>query len=371
MEQYERIDTVVIGGGQAGLAVGRELQKRDRDFVILDACPRVGDAWRRRWDSLVMFTTARYCGLPGLRFPKRASSCPTKDEMADYLESYAKHFNLPLRTSTRVAHLGRHGSQFVVTTTDGVTIEANNVVVAMSNHQQPHPPAFASRLDPRIVQVHSFDYRNLAQLAKGKVLVVGVGNSGADIALEVAREHPTVLAGKESGHIPPRIDTFVARNIVVRFVRFLFHHVFTVRTPIGRKVRPHFQDEAAPLIRVKPKDFVRADIQRVGRIVDVRDGLPVTDTGEALEVENVIWCTGLRPGFSWIDLPVLGARQEPHHDRGIVESEPGLYFVGLEFLYALSSATIIGVARDAKRVVKHLCAHRPAEMVPEGAAAAS
>jgi putative flavoprotein involved in K+ transport len=371
MAQYERIDTVVIGGGQAGLAVGRELQKRGRDFVILDAYPRVGDAWRRRWDSLVMFTTARYCGLPGMRFPKRASSCPTKDEMADYLESYAQRFDLPVRSNTRVAHLGRLGETFQVTTADGSTITASNVIVAMSNHQQPHPPKFASKLDPRIVQMHSFEYKNLGQLVEGPVLIVGVGNSGADIAIEVARAHPTVLAGKESGHIPPRIEGFIARNVVVRFVRFLFHHVFTVRTPIGRKVRPHFQEEAAPLIRVKPKDFDRAGIRRVSRIVRVRDGLPVTEDGEALNVANVIWCTGLRPGFSWIDLPVLGARQEPDHDRGIVPEEPGLYFVGLEFLYALSSATIIGVARDAKRVVKHLCAHRPAMSMTEPVAAAS
>jgi putative flavoprotein involved in K+ transport len=371
MPEYEYIDTVVIGGGQAGLAVGRELQKRNREFVILDAHPRVGDAWRTRWDSLVMFTTARYCGLPGMRFPKRASSCPTKDEMADYLEAYAGRFNLPVRTNTRVAHLGRKGDGFTITTTDGATIDASNVVVAMSNHQQPHPPVFASKLDSRIVQMHSFEYKNLSQLVPGPVLIVGVGNSGADIAIEVAREHSTVLAGKESGHIPPRIEGFIARNVVVRLVRFVFHHVFTVRTPIGRKVRPHFQEEAAPLIRVKPKDFDRAGIRRVGRIVDVRGGLPVSETGEALDVANVIWCTGLRPGFSWIDLPVLGPRQEPQHERGVVDSEPGLYFVGLEFLYALSSATIIGVARDAKRAVKHLCSHRPAAKMTERVAAAS
>ncbi len=130
--------------------------------------------------------------------------------------------------------------------------------------------------------------------------------------------------------------------------------MLTVRTPIGRKARPHFLTSATPLIRVKPKDLVAAGITRVGRIVDVRDGLPVTEEGETVDVANVIWCTGFRPGFSWIDLPVLGDRQEPQHERGVLPQEPGLYFVGLEFIYAATSATITGVARDARRVVKHL-----------------
>jgi putative flavoprotein involved in K+ transport len=137
-------------------------------------------------------------------------------------------------------------------------------------------------------------------------------------------------------------------------VRFVGHHVLSVRTPVGRKVRPHFLVSAAPLVRVKPKDFIPAGITRVGRIIDARDGLPVTEDGETLDVANIIWCTGYRPGFSWIDLPVIGDRQEPQHERGVLRQEPGLSFVGLEFIYSATSATITGVARDARRVVKHL-----------------
>ena len=158
--------------------------------------------------------------------------------------------------------------------------------------------------------------------------------------------------------IPFRIEPFFGRNVLQRLVRFVGHHVLTLRTPIGRKLRPKFLNQATPLIRVKPSDLVDAGITRVGRIVGVRDGLPVTDDGQTIDVANVIWCTGFRPGFSWIDLPVFGDRQEPKQDRGIVASEPGLYFIGLEFTYAASSATITGVPRDARRVVKHLVARR-------------
>ena len=361
----EFFDTVIIGGGQAGLAMGHELAKSGQRFVILDAHPRVGDAWRQRWDSLVMFTPARYCGLPGMRFPARGSHAPTKDEMADYLEAYAARFALPVRTSTRVDGLSRRGERFVVTA-GSERFEAGNVVVAMANFQEPKVPPFAAELDPSIRQLHSFEYRNPAQLADGAVLVVGVGNSGAEIALELAKERPTWLAGKEAGHVPFHIDTFAGRNIGIRTVRFVGHHVLTLRNPAGRKVRPFFLTRATPLIRTKPKDLVAAGVTRVQRIGSVENGLPVTADGQVLDVANVIWSTGWRPGFSWIDLPVLGDRQEPVHERGIVAQEPGLYFIGLEFLFSASSATVNGVGRDARRVAKQIEA-RPHATQPAAA----
>jgi putative flavoprotein involved in K+ transport len=361
--ETETVDTVVIGGGQAGLAVGHELARHHRPFVIVDAHDRVGDAWRQRWDSLRLFTPARFDGLPGLPFPAGRADFISKDQMAEYLEEYARHFDLPVRTGTRVRRLGRAGDQFVVETSEGV-IHADNVVVAMSGYQQPKVPRFATELDPRIVQLHSLDYRNPSQLAPGKVLVVGVGNSGADIALEVAQTHNTSLAGQEVGHIPFRIERFFARHVLVSIVRFLGHRILTVRTPIGRRIRPQFK--SAPLVRVKPADLTSAGIERVGRIVGVHDGMPLTDDGERLEVANVIWCTGFRPGFGWIDLPIFGDDQEPDHHAGAVAEEPGLYFVGLHFLYSATSDTISGVARDARRVVKQL-ASRP--VVPRTTAA--
>jgi putative flavoprotein involved in K+ transport len=356
----QTIDTVIIGGGQAGLAVGYYLAKEGRQFVILDANQRTGDSWRKRWDSLLLFTPARFNGLPGMRFPAGRAEFVNKDAMADYLESYAERWRLPIEHGVTVDRLFKRGSRFVVTAGD-LSFEADNVVVAMANYQVPRVPAFAKDLDPAIVQIHSSDYKNPSQLSAGGVLVVGLGNSGADIGLEVAKSHPTWVAGKESAAVPFRIEPFVARHFLVSIVRFVGHHVLSVRTPVGRKVRPKALVAPAPLVRVKPKDLVAAGIKRVSRIVGVRDGMPLAEDQERLDIANVIWCTGFHPGFSWIDLPILGDRQEPLHERGVVTSQPGLYFVGLHFLYAATSDTVTGVSRDAQRIARHVLARTPEE----------
>lgn len=352
-----RVQTVIIGGGQAGLAVGYHLVQRDHPFVILDAHERIGDSWRKRWDSLRLFTPARYNALPGMAFPGSAHSFSTKDEVADYLEAYAARFELPVRTAVRANRLSRNGSRFVLEASDRV-FEAENVVVAMASHGVPRMPPFARELDSRIVQLHSGEYRNPAQLREGPVLVVGAGNSGAEIAIEVVKEHPTWLAGKESGHVPFRIESVPARLVFLPLMfRVIGHRVLTVRTPLGRRMRPKLLSHGAPLVRVKPKDIAAAGIGRVPRVVGVHDGLPQLEDDRVLEAANVIWCTGFRPDFSWIDLPVFRDEEEPLepiHRRGIVNSEPGLYFVGLFFLYAMSSGFLPGVGRDAEFVVNDI-----------------
>ena len=179
-----RIHTIVIGGGQAGLSVGYWLTRMGVPFLILDASARIGDTWRGRWDSLRLFTPARFDGLAGMPFPAHPEYFPTKDEMADYLEAYAARFALPVRSGTRVDRVTREGGRFVVRA--GATrFEADNVVVAMASYQEPRVPAFAAELDPSIVQLHSADYRNPSQMAEGDVLLVGAGNSGAEIAFEL------------------------------------------------------------------------------------------------------------------------------------------------------------------------------------------
>ena len=190
------------------------------------------------------------------------------------------------------------------------------------------------------------------------MLVVGVGNSGADIAIEVAQSHPTWISGKESGHIPWPIETFIARNFLIRLVRFVGHHILAVKTPIGRKLRPKMLHRAAPLIRVKPKDLMNAGIERAGRVIGVKDGSPLLADGRVLEVQNVIWCTGFERGFPWIDLRTWDSQGDPIHKNGIATEVPGMYFVGLHFLYSMTSATLTGVGRDAERVVKALAARR-------------
>jgi putative flavoprotein involved in K+ transport len=363
----ERVQTVVIGGGQAGLSVGYHLAQRGLPFLILDANARIGDSWRARWDSLRLFTPARYDGLAGMPFPARAHAFPTKNEMADYLEAYAARFALPVRPGVRVDGVSKRGTRFIVTAGDQ-RFEADNVVVAMSNYQKPVVPVFASQLNPGIVQLHSKDYRSPSQLRAGGVLVVGAGNSGADVALEVAKNHQTWMSGRDVGHIPFRIEGFAARAFLGTFVlRFLFHRVLTVRTPLGRKVRPKVLSQGGPLIRVKPHDLAAAGVIRVPRTAGVRDGLPVLDDGRVLDVTNVVWCTGFQPGFSWINLPVLGVGgDEPMHERGLVPREPGLYFVGLAFLYSFSSIMIHGVGRDAERIAAAIASRTNGGRSPDG-----
>jgi putative flavoprotein involved in K+ transport len=352
----ERSQTVVIGGGQAGLSVGYHLARRGLPFVILDANPRIGDSWRNRWESLRLFTPARFDGLDGMPFPGPPDVFPTKDEMADYLETYAARFKLPVHTGVKVDRLSREGRRYLVTAGDR-RFEAEHVVVAMASYQTPRVPAFAGQLDPAIVQLHSVDYRGPHQLQNGGVLIVGAGNSGAEIAAEVGRTHRTWISGRETGEIPFRVNRPAAQRFLLPFMfRVVFHRILTVDTPIGRKVRPKIISQGGPLIRVKSKDLAAAGIERVPRVTGVRDGRPVLDDGRALDVANVIWCTGFHAGLSWIDLPVVGSDGEPNHERGIVAGEPGLYFVGLHFLYSLSSTMIHGIGRDAERIVTTIAA---------------
>jgi putative flavoprotein involved in K+ transport len=353
----DQLGTVVIGGSQAGLAVGYHLRQRGLSFVILDENDRIGDAWRRRWDSLRLFTPGRYDGLPGMPFPGSPSSYPTKDETADYLEAYARTFDLPVRTGRKVDRLTKVGDRFqVICGTD--RLFAENVVVATGAYHHPRVPPFARELDERIVQIHSKEYRNPSQIQEGGVLVVGAGNSGAEIAIELARHHRTWLSGRDTGEEPTRAGTLPDR-LFTPFI-WLMATRLTVKTHFGRKLRDHFLDppRGIPLGRVRRKDFARAGIERVPRLRGVTNGCPVLEDGRALEVSNVIWCTGFTPDYDWIDLSLPIQNDLPIHDRGIVESCAGLYFVGLPFLYSLSSVLLGGVGRDARHIVDHIVSTR-------------
>jgi putative flavoprotein involved in K+ transport len=348
----EEINTVVVGAGQAGLAAGYYLAQQGVPFVVLDKNERVGDSWRNRWDTLRLFTPAKYNGLPGWPIPGPRSANSTKDEIAGYFESYAKHFGLPVRTATTVERLTRVGDRFEVLHNQG-TIWCENVIVAAGAYQRPRVPAFARELDPTIVQLHSSEYRNPSQLREGGVLVVGAGNSGAEI--DLARPHQTWLSGPDTGQEPTRAGSFPDR-LLTPIMWFVVTRVLTVKTPMGRKLRDHFLDppRGIPLGRIRRKEIPAAGIEPVPRTVGVSNGLPVLEDGRILNVANVIWCTGYVPDFSWIDLPLPTKNGYPIQERGIVESQPGLYFLGLLFLYTLSSALVGGAGRDAEHVVAHL-----------------
>jgi len=348
----ERYELVVIGGGQAGLAMGSWLSKHDIDFLILDANARTGDSWRRRWDSLRLFTPARYSGLPGLPFPGDPYHLPLRDEVADYLEWYAQVFDLPVRHGARVKRLHRIDRGFEIET-DGTYFQADNVVVATGPFQAPRIPAVSSRIDRSIHQVHSSEYRNPSQLPDGAALVVGAANSGAQIALELAKSRKTYLAGRSVGSMRRQL---LGRDI--------FDWLYlTVMRPggdslIGRRIRKNVLGGTDALIGMTERDLAEGGVIRVGRLTDAMHGKPVSADGMVVDVASIVWATGFRPDFSWIDLGTshLGESEGkslefrdgfPIHDRGVT-SIPGLYFLGLRFQHRLNSSLIGGVGADAE-----------------------
>lgn len=357
--QPETKDTVIIGGGQAGLTLGYFLSRQQRDFVILDASERIGDGWRKRWDSLRLFTPAKFDGLVGMSFPGDRLAFPTKDEQADFLESYAQRFNLPVLSNTRVDKVERSGDGYLVTAGDRQW-SASNVVVATGPEELAKLPAFAQDLSPTIRQMHSTEYRSPGQLQDGPVLVVGAGNSGAEIAFEVVRSHPTLLSGSPSAELPFKHGRNAAR-FALPLVRFAGLHILNLDTPIGRKAAPGFLTHAAPLIRTRIRDLVAAGVEIVPRITGVQDGVPLTAEGNTVEVANVIWCTGYRHDYSWLDVPgALDGSGVPAQRRGIAETSPGLYFLGLEFLYCAASSSLPGVGRDARYLAEHIATRQSA-----------
>lgn len=346
------MDTIVIGGGQAGLAAGYYLSKMKREFIILDAHEQTGDAWRRRWASLRLFTPAWLNGLPGMPFPGKPGHFATKDEVADYLRAYHKKFDLPVRHNCKVLRVTKKAEKFEVVTREG-SLFADNVIVATGGYQQPKIPAFAGDIDPAVHQIHSLAYRNPPALPDGDVLVVGAGTSGLQIALDIRSSQRSVyIAGSPTTHIPDFVFRYFARPFV-----WFASHVLTMKTPMGRKASEAIKTEGkgAPLINVSMKDIYQAGIRHVTRIVGVRDGSPVAENGVTLAVSSIIWATGYSPSYSWIDIPgCLDGQGYPATRRGISSAVEGLFFVGSTFQYSLTSTWMGGVGRDAEFVCRAL-----------------
>lgn len=360
----EHIETVIVGAGQAGLATGYHLQRRGRPFVILDAQRRVGDGWRRQWDSLRIFTPAWADALPGKPYPAPPWSFPTKDEFADYVESYAAELGLPIRLGTHVTRLARAradevGDMGYVVTTDQGNLVADNVVIATGTFgRTPSVPGFADQLDPSILQLHSSEYRRAEDLPPGPVLVVGASHSGCDIAYEVAKVQPTVLVGRDTGQIPVSFTSPMVK-VVFPMMLFAFGHILTRRTPMGRRQMEHFRFAGGPRLRVQEKDLEERHVDWVkGRVTGVGNGRPVVADRGQVDVRTVIWCTGFRQDFAWVDLDVFDEHGWPREAGGVVAEAPGLYFMGLGFQTSARSMLINGAQHDADQVVRHLVKHR-------------
>jgi putative flavoprotein involved in K+ transport len=347
------VETVIIGAGQAGLSTAYQLTRRGHECLVVDASERVGDNWRQQWDTLRLYTPAKYDGLPGMKFPKDPWEYPQKDEVGDFLETYARTFALPVRMRTRVESLEERPEGGYLLDLGGESMTCDNVVVATGSFgRAPSVPDFAGELDASIRQLHSSEYRRPSQLQDGKVLVVGASHSGMDIAYEVALTHETVLSGRDCGDIPVRLGTRQAR-LMLPVIVFVFRHVLTRRTPMGRKEMDEVRFHGGPALRVKAADLEeRGVVRSTERVAGVENGLPVLADGTVVEARNVVWCTGFRQAFDWIRLPILADNGWPIEYRGVVDGAPGLFFCGLSFQFGFGSMIFAGIERDSEYVAR-------------------
>jgi putative flavoprotein involved in K+ transport len=355
----DHVETVIIGAGQAGLATAYHLRRKGRACVVLDRNQRIGDGWRQQWDSLRLYSPAKFDGLPGMPFPGEPWSFPSKDDLADYLEAYAHRWDIPVRLGVRVNRVCAADSGYLVETDTG-DLTCDNVVVATGTFgRTPSVPDFAKDLDPSILQLHSSEYRRPGQLRDGPVLVVGASHSGTDIAYEAAETRPTTLVGRDCGEIPVRLES-QRMKVIFPMLLFVWRHLLTRRTPIGRKEMGEIRFHGGPMLRVKRSDLAeRGVVRNESRVEGVRDGRPLLADGTVVEAASVVWATGFRQDFSWIDLPVFGEDGWPREFRGVTDGAPGLFFCGLSFQYSFSSMLVGGCGRDAEYV-----AGRIAERVP-------
>jgi putative flavoprotein involved in K+ transport len=342
-------EVAVIGGGQAGLTAGYYLSRAAVPFVILDAHERVGEAWRRRWDSLETFTNARYSRLPGLDVPGDQERFPGKDEIADYLETYARAFDLPIQLETHVASLKPAAAGYLLDTDKG-SITATNAIVATGAYQRPHIPPLSRQLDPGVLQVHSAEYRNPSQLDQGRnAVVVGASNSGAQIALDLAATHSVALAqGTPLRRVPPRI--------LGRSLHWWGDHLGLIGAPLdswrGRTQRGDLL--VGPSLRTLAR---RDGIRLVGRATAAAGRAMTFEGGSTVDADAVVWATGFRSDYSWIDAPVFDEGGVPVHRRGVTELA-GLYFLGMPGQYSRGSSLISWVKDDAKFIVGHAVGRR-------------
>lgn len=346
MNEY---DVIVVGGGQAGLAMGYYLRQTNRRFLILDSQKRTGDSWRQRYDTLVLFTPRRYSALPGLEFPGEQMQLPTKEETADYLEMYARHFDLPIQHQTTVLRVEKTAGGYTVETADEV-LHTRSLVVATGPFQTPFIPVLGQQDSSDVFSLHTAFYRNETQLPPGPVLIVGGGNSGVQIAVELAASRPVYLSmGQDRTFLPAMI-----------FGRSIFSYLYAfglLESPgtswLGKKWRakPDPIFGYSKQVRELTKN---GQLHVTQRTRSIQNRTATFDDGAKAEISAIIWATGFRSNYEWLQIPgVLAADGQPIHERGISPVQD-LYFIGLPWQYSRGSALLGGVGNDAKYIVERM-----------------
>lgn len=359
----QHVEAVIIGAGQAGLSAAYHLQRRGVECLVLDGISRIGDQWRDRYDSLRLFTPAYADSLDGLDFPGDRQAFPSKDDMAAYLELYALTHELPVRLRSQVRRLttGADGGYVVELEQEQQPqrLTCDVVIIATGTFgQDPSIPGFADELAPSIHQVHSSRYHGPADLPEGPVLVVGASHSGLDLAFELGADRQTTLVGPARGNVPLEWGTRLMRG-AFPLIEFVFQHVLTRRTPMGRKVFAMLRHHGVPQLRVKAHHLAERGVEWIQEhIVGVSDdGLPQLANGRTFEINSVVWATGFKHDYSWVDLPLPIEDGWPVEYRGVVKELPGLYFLGLAFQYAFASGEMSGVGRDAAYIADRIREH--------------
>jgi putative flavoprotein involved in K+ transport len=345
------LDVVVVGGSQAGLVMAWHLARQGLRFAVLEAGPEIGHTWRSRWDSLTLFTPAQYDALPGRPFPGPADIYPTKDPVADYLQGYAAAFNLPVRLNARVTRLSRTQEGFEVRT-DGQVFRAHQVVVATGPFQVPFVPPAARRLDESVTQLHSAGYRNPHALPDGPVLVVGGGNSGFQIAEELAATRQVHLSiATKAPMLPQRL---AGKDLFWWLTRLGLMRV-TAESRLGHRLRarPDF------VIGSSRRRLHKAGVRFRPRLTGASGHSVHFADGSTLDAGVVIWATGYRSDYSWIAMPGVTRDGQVAHRRGVTEI-PGLYFLGLTWQHTRGSALLGFVNDDATYLAGRIAAHQRA-----------
>nr|WP_128796089.1 NAD(P)/FAD-dependent oxidoreductase [Corallococcus coralloides] len=354
-----RTDVVIIGGGQSGLALGYYLSRRGQRYIILDSGSEVGHMWRNRWESLQLITPCPYNNLPGQDFEGPAWSFPTKDQVADYLARYAQKFSIPVRTQHHVSSLRRDGDVYRIETNQGV-FEALAVVIATGPYHEPRIPDAARGVDERVVQLHSKDYRNPQQVPGGQdVLVVGCGNSGAGIAQDLARVHKVHLALGRTA--------WLRRRIFGRDLFWWSHLLGLPRVTADSRLGSRMKQQPDEVIGTSPERLAAEHgIKLQTRVMAVEGNEVHFADGTRHRFGGIVWATGYRPHYPWVQVPVFTEQGAPVHQRGVSNS-PGLYFLGLKWQYHFDSSLLGGVGRDAEFIDQEIASYL-SNRVPQEAA---
>jgi len=344
-EKRKIYDIVIIGAGQAGLSMGYYLKKSKLSFLILEKDSAVGEVWNKRYDSLTLFTPHKYSSLPGLPLGESKRTYPTKKEIANYLSEYASAFSLPVQVNTCVEEVTQTEDGFNIMTNQG-TFLSQNVVIATGPFTTPFIPPIANHLSDRVLQLHSSEYRNPAQLQQGAVLVVGGGNSGAQIAVELSNKKETFLSVSHK-------MKFLPQDIGQKSIFWYFDKLGVYRASADSFVGKLLKKQHDPIFGFELKAKLRdKEILMKPRTIDAKDDLILFEDGSKLQVENIIWSTGFKPAYDWIKIPgVTDSKGAPIHQRGVTQVK-GLFFLGLPWQHSRGSALLQGVGADAEYLYK-------------------